>query len=702
MKFLILFVVCLLFGFSLVFSPVFGYTASKFVSDYGYDLTEGQKIKVLVKVKGVPESEDPTKRAKEIRFLQSAVLKFCNFAGATNVKTDTWNNEFTAIVTTSLAQVLEERSDVISVQVIETSSAQTEQITSKIWLITSDEFGCSPKNQEAIEFLQSIAFVYLSLYGVKSEFSTSQCLYITQIENDPDNFLSSIENYDLPIIIFDSEISSDLISKQNDHHYQISVYEKPHIVFCYCSIPAKSHTETWELSHQLSHFILESYGESKEISEDWVHEAEEESVSCVNIRKQYGLCSDRWTPVFGNFPMEMMTVKIHPDYFRELGSIDQLLLSQEQNKKIQPESAFRNMIYDLVPNVDVEIVDLKIIPMDDKPKDPFDDSDVMVITFEITNRGIDYFVLSDKMFKILVMDPSFPVGEGKPESRFIIENYFTLYDVELETRYDDYPNLEIFEDCEYLHDRVFENQTETYSICFDVLRKWDNKVLNIDGPEHYFLTLMDNNQFNSCPNCVENLLSMETKMPQWFENNLRWYDEGKISKAELENAIKYLEAKSLHVENTDKCYREKFPIDWSGCNLYGKVLPDIDYRYANLSNANLAGAIFSGKDLSNANLSGAFLKYAEIDNANLTNADLSNAKIIRGWVRGSDLSNANLSGAYLWNTDFTSSNLTNVNFQDTTLTYAILAGTDLKDANLDGAGTWSTNLNDCYNHPICE
>jgi len=46
--------------------------------------------------------------------------------------------------------------------------------------------------------------------------------------------------------------------------------------------------------------------------------------------------------------------------------------------------------------------------------------------------------------------------------------------------------------------------------------------------------------------------------------------------------------------------------------------------------------------------------------------------------------------------------LTNVNFQDATLTYAILAGTDLKDANLDGAGTWSTNLNDCYNHPICE
>ena len=316
--------------FLLFTSQAFGYTASKFVSDYGDQLSEGQKIKVLVKVKGEPESLNPAIRAKEVRYLQSAVLKFINFAGATNVKSDTWNNEFTAIVTASLAKVLEKRSDVISVQIIETATAQTEP----------------------------------------------------------------------------------------------------------------------------------------------------------------------------------------PD---------------------------RNMIYDLVPNINVKIVDLKIIPVDDKPKDPFDDSDVILITFEITNRGIDYFVLSDKMFKILVMEPSFPFGTSKPQTSFITENYSTLYDAELETKYDDYPHLEIFDDCEYLHDRIFVNQTETYSICFDVPRKWDNTVLNINGPEYYFLTLMDSKHNNSCPNCVENLLSIETKMPQWFENNLRWYDEGKISEDELENAIKYLQ-----------------------------------------------------------------------------------------------------------------------------------------------------------------
>ena len=111
-------ILAILFGFLLIISPAFGHTASKFVADYGDDLYKGQKIKVLVKVKGEPESEDLAKRAKEIRYLQSAVLKFCSFAGAINVRSHTWNNEFTAEVTTSLAQVLEQRRDVISVHVL--------------------------------------------------------------------------------------------------------------------------------------------------------------------------------------------------------------------------------------------------------------------------------------------------------------------------------------------------------------------------------------------------------------------------------------------------------------------------------------------------------------------------------------------------------------------------------------------------------
>ena len=155
MKYLSIFAI--LFGFLLIFSPAFGYTASKFVSDYGEDLSKGQKIKVLVNVRGEPESENPTKRAKEIRQLQSAVLKFCNFAGATNVKSDTWNNEFTAMVTTSLAQILEERRDVTSVKVIESSSVPDWIQNILEWykqeLISYQEY------QNSIEYLVEIGII---------------------------------------------------------------------------------------------------------------------------------------------------------------------------------------------------------------------------------------------------------------------------------------------------------------------------------------------------------------------------------------------------------------------------------------------------------------------------------------------------------------------------------------------------------------
>ena len=115
-----LWIYAILLGSLLFTSPAFGYTASKFVADYGNELSKGPQIKILVKVKGTPEYDDPSKRAKEIRNLQAAVLKFCSFAGAINVKSHTWKNEFTAEVTTSLAEVLDQRNDVISIHIFKT------------------------------------------------------------------------------------------------------------------------------------------------------------------------------------------------------------------------------------------------------------------------------------------------------------------------------------------------------------------------------------------------------------------------------------------------------------------------------------------------------------------------------------------------------------------------------------------------------
>ena len=129
------------FAFLLILNPAFGYTASKFAADYDDRLSTGKKITVLVKVVGEPESENPQKRAKEIRYLQSAVLKFCSFAGATNMRSDTWNNEFTANATVSLAKVLEKRSDVFSVTMLDDFQALTKENLDKLSPIKQQSHG---------------------------------------------------------------------------------------------------------------------------------------------------------------------------------------------------------------------------------------------------------------------------------------------------------------------------------------------------------------------------------------------------------------------------------------------------------------------------------------------------------------------------------------------------------------------------------
>ena len=95
------------------------YSYSKFVARYPADLTSGEEVEVLVKVKGEVSAEEEHSRAREIRFHQSPVLKFIHFAGAKQVKSDTMENQFTATMTTSLAQVVANRKDVVSVTVLD-------------------------------------------------------------------------------------------------------------------------------------------------------------------------------------------------------------------------------------------------------------------------------------------------------------------------------------------------------------------------------------------------------------------------------------------------------------------------------------------------------------------------------------------------------------------------------------------------------
>jgi hypothetical protein len=117
-----------------------------------------------------------------------------------------------------------------------------------------------------------------------------------------------------------------------------------------------------------------------------------------------------------------------------------------------------------------------------------------------------------------------------------------------------------------------------------------------------------------------------------------------------------------------------------------------DFRWADLSGAdlieaNLSQADLSGANLSRADLSGANLSQADLSGANLSGADLSGANL--SWA---DLSGANLSWANLSRADLSGANLSEANLSGANLSGADLSGANLSWANLSGANLSKANL----------
>ena len=109
------------------------FTAATFAQKYKDVLSvTGKRISVAIKVAGESESIDPSKRAKEIRYLQSYVLKFLSFSNAVNVVSDQQKNEITAQIHTAWIPILEKRSDVISVIILEDVQKTTKEDLDKL------------------------------------------------------------------------------------------------------------------------------------------------------------------------------------------------------------------------------------------------------------------------------------------------------------------------------------------------------------------------------------------------------------------------------------------------------------------------------------------------------------------------------------------------------------------------------------------
>jgi len=167
-------------------------------------------------------------------------------------------------------------------------------------------------------------------------------------------------------------------------------------------------------------------------------------------------------------------------------------------------------IYDL-NLVDIEILETKVINIEENPNYPFDASDVVKIKFQVTKTEPGLFIASDRMFRLVAMTPSFLADPDLESFRGQSISFKAMYDDNFEVRYKGLESYHYFEDCEYFHKVLLDTETKSYTVCYDVLRRLNIVPVNFEGNKQYFLTLMDNTQSNSCPNCRELLLSSGIK-----------------------------------------------------------------------------------------------------------------------------------------------------------------------------------------------
>ena len=166
--------------------------------------------------------------------------------------------------------------------------------------------------------------------------------------------------------------------------------------------------------------------------------------------------------------------------------------------------------------VDLEILGFEAIPIEENPNYPFFPSDIVKVKFKVTKMEPGLFILSDRMFKLHSLTPSFVGDPVLQEFRGQEISFKAVYESNLEVRYKGFDSQNYFDNCEYFHEVLLDGDTKTKTVCFDVLRRLNIIPVNFEDTKQYSLVLMDNKQSNSCPNCVEFVLSTEKSEPLYL------------------------------------------------------------------------------------------------------------------------------------------------------------------------------------------
>lgn len=260
----------------------------------------------------------------------------------------------------------------------------------------------------------------------------------------------------------------------------------------------------------------------------------------------------------------------------------------------------RTVNHDL-SRLDFEILEVKKIFIPKWINEPGDYSDILQIKFNATNNGLENFVIYKNMFQIDVVDPKEQYREVRRTNQDnVVDNYYPQYIEDFKLRFQDIVLPQSLFDCELLNHSLYNNQTKTLSVCFDVKQKWTNQPLDLNGPRLYYLIMMDNKFVTSCPNCKSFLLNdhsgsgnLDEKIPQnfriWLGNLVNWLELSFISEEEFFKAVSFLKDKGM-IEQEPSQIKDMF---WDEKNKNQTILYLTDFRQPRFNEG--VPIVFEGK-----------------------------------------------------------------------------------------------------------
>jgi hypothetical protein len=224
-------------------------------------------------------------------------------------------------------------------------------------------------------------------------------------------------------------------------------------------------------------------------------------------------------------------------------------------------SSHRTTYHDL-SELDFDVIEVQKFFMPKWIDEPGDFSDILQVRFNVTNNGLEHFVVYKNMFQIDVVDPREQYQEfRKTNQDHVVDNYYPQYIEDFKLRFQDIALPQSLFECELLNHSLRVNQTRTLSVCFDVKQKWSNQSLDLNGPKSYHLVMMDNKFTTSCPNCKSALLNeyynnpideleiSDYNIPQdlllWLDTLVIWLENSIISDQEFSNAIEFLTKRGI-------------------------------------------------------------------------------------------------------------------------------------------------------------